>query len=67
MTAILTRHIAFLLPNLVIFIVQGVCLWLSNLALLQLVIDTLILVMQAIIDLISAGMVARPLAVGHRT
>ena len=60
MAPVLARHIAFLLADLMIFMMQFLCLRFVNLAVSVFSLDTSILVFQTTIDLGSTRVVVRP-------
>ena len=60
MAPVLARHIAFLLADLMIFMMQFLCLRFVNLAFSVFSVDTSILVFQTTIDLGSTRVVVRP-------
>ena len=64
MALVLARHIAFLLADLMIFMMQVLCLRFVNFALSVFSVDTSILVFQATINLGATWVVVRPGA-GH--
>jgi hypothetical protein len=64
MALVLARHIAFLLADLMIFMMQVLCLRFVNLAFSVFSVDTSILVFQATINLGATWVVVRP-GTGH--
>src|SRR5579864_7563510 len=65
--AVLSGHIAFFLADSMVFLVQRLGLRLAHFAFFDFVLDTLVLVIQPVVDLFTARMILLPCCVGHCT
>src|SRR5438876_8565523 len=63
--AVLACHIALFLPDLMVLLVQLIGLLVRQVAFLDLMVDPLVLVVQAIVHLLAAGMRPLPRRIGH--